>query len=321
VTGRPGMARARRRRRARAKRARRLVHSALTRRRMECTKRQAGLCISLLRRELAHAQRPKFSGRRASRAALRASPSRSVATCRHRFCRLGIGIAPAQVRRFLLPPADPSTYPKIGGTTLSTHHRPSPIFVAHGIPPGPTPPIYRVGTAMMEMGGEWESGRVGEEGEQGKGEGSLSTSLSLYPGRGSSWRVALGRTSQPNTTALASGKCVGVWGGGSERLRPSEPPLRAGDVPGSSWLLIFFLCLGALCAVPAPLLLASGWRRCNCICYCLAVYCQLSTVYVRCVVPCLYGVLCCLLGRPDGRRRPMAAAAARAGTHTPQTRI
>jgi hypothetical protein len=71
-----------------AKRARRLLHSALTRRRMKGAKRQAGLCISLLRRELAHAQRPKFSGGRASRAALRASPSRSVATCSHRFCRL-----------------------------------------------------------------------------------------------------------------------------------------------------------------------------------------------------------------------------------------
>jgi hypothetical protein len=85
VTGRPGMARSAGARSAPAGYC--TLH--LTRWRMEDAKRQAGLCISLLRRELAHAQRPKFSGGRASRAALRPSPSRSVATCPHRFCRLG----------------------------------------------------------------------------------------------------------------------------------------------------------------------------------------------------------------------------------------
>jgi hypothetical protein len=48
---------------------------AFTLQRTEGAKRQAGLCISLLGRELAHAQRPEFSGGRASRAALRASPT------------------------------------------------------------------------------------------------------------------------------------------------------------------------------------------------------------------------------------------------------
>jgi hypothetical protein len=89
VTGRPGVARS-----ANARSARRLLHSALTRQTEDGGREGPSwvLCNSLLRRELAHAQRPKFSRGRASRAALRASSSRTVAACPHRFCRLwGVG--------------------------------------------------------------------------------------------------------------------------------------------------------------------------------------------------------------------------------------
>jgi hypothetical protein len=74
VTGRPGMYGMYGAKRRRAKRARRLLHSALTRRRMEGAERQAGLCISLLRRELVS---PSMrNGQNFPEGALRASPSR-----------------------------------------------------------------------------------------------------------------------------------------------------------------------------------------------------------------------------------------------------
>jgi hypothetical protein len=85
---------------------------------------------------------------------------------------------------------------------------------------------------MDEKGGEWGSGGVGEEGAHGEGGEAKSQYFRLAPPPtqkcgGSSWGVALGRTSQPSTIALRAGSGGGVGG-------RSEPPLRARDVRGSS---------------------------------------------------------------------------------------